>query len=153
MNSPIMSNPAIPKFPATDKERYEQCIGMLKAYYDAIESRLAQNIAAYLAALGWVITSSTARGALAQSLVFYVVLFVMVIVFVMYVLNVFHYVRRWREIRNTVLRLSYIENEYFARYELPWYTPFTYVIPVGLLFVVLLSMVSLAHCGLIRLDP
>lgn len=150
MNSPIMSNPAIPKLPATDQERYEQCIGMLKAYYDAIESRLAQNIAAYLAALGWVITSSTTREALAQPRVFYLVLFVIVIVFIMYVANVSHYVRRWREIRNTVLRLSYIENEYFARYELPWYTPFTYVMPVAALFVLLLLMVSWAHCGLIR---
>jgi hypothetical protein len=144
-----MSNSDIPKLPATDKERYEQCIGMLKAYYDAIESRLAQNIAAYLAALGWVITSSAARQALVNPRAFYLVLCVIVIVFVMYVANVFHYVRRWREIRKTVERLSYIENEYFARYELPDYTPFTYVMPVAVLFALLVLLVSWAHCQLI----
>ena len=86
---------------------------------------------------------------LTKTPVFYLVLFVIVMVFVMYVLNIFHYVGRWREIRKTVERLSYIENEYFARYELPRYTPFTYVMPVATLFLLLLLLVSLAHCELI----
>jgi hypothetical protein len=144
-----MLESATPKLTATDKERYEQCIGMLKAYYDGIESRFAQNITAYLAALGWVITSDTVRKLLVETRVFYLVLCVIVFVFVMYVANIFHYVRRWREIRKTVVRLSYIENEYFARYELPSYTPFTYVMPVATLLVLLLLLVSWVHLKLI----
>ena len=134
---------------ATNKERYEQSISMLKAYYDAIESRLVQNITAYLAAIGWVITSQTARESLTETRVFYLVICVLVSVFVMYVANIFHYVQRWREIRETVVRLAYIEHEYFARYDLPGYTRFTYVIPVAVLLALLLLLVTWAHLELI----
>jgi len=140
-----MADPISPKFAATDGERFEQSISMLKAYYDAIESRLVQNVTAYLAAIGWVITSEAARKSLAEAAVLLLTIVVLVIVFVMYVANILHYVSRWREIRQTVVRLSYIEPQYYARYNLPWYTPYTYVLPVAALFILLILLIILAH--------
>jgi hypothetical protein len=54
------------RFSATDRERFEQGIAMLKAYYDALEARLAATVAFFVAVVGWLITSESARKAIKE---------------------------------------------------------------------------------------
>lgn len=37
-----------PQFPPSDKERFDLCITMLKAYYDALEGRLGSTISFFV---------------------------------------------------------------------------------------------------------
>ncbi|WCM49127.1 hypothetical protein OH720_19210 [Pseudomonas sp. WJP1] len=144
-----MADQSPPAASGTDKERFDQCIAMLKAYYDAIEARLAQNITAYLAALGWLLTSSQARSTLGDFKAFSLIIMVVALVFTMYTLNIYHYLKRWREIRNTLMALDYLEREYFARYELPKYAFYTYMAPVFVLLVFLVVLLFWVHFGFI----
>jgi len=141
-NLPTVSTTAVQASAAggTDKDRFDQCIAMLKGYYDAVESRFGQNVTAYLVALGWLLTSSTARTTLVNENAYYLALTVVGLMFLMYVFNIRHYLGRWREIRATLDALGYLPPGYYARYNLPSYTLFTYSLPVAVLaaFVVLL---------------
>jgi hypothetical protein len=145
MSRQDMPESAASRFQAKDKERFEQSIAMLKAYYDAIDSRMVQNITAYLVAIGWVITSQAVRDLLVKTRVFYLVVFTIVTLFAMYVVNIFHWVERWEEIQTLVGNLSFIEDQYYSRYKLPSYTRFTYVAPVAILGILLLFLVTSAH--------
>lgn len=142
-----MADQLSPATSGTDKDRFDQCIAMVKAYYDAIEARLAQNVTAYLAALGWLLTSSQARGTLGDVKAFSLTVLVVVLVFVMYAININHYLKRWREIRGVLVSLNYLEREYFERYELPAYAFYTYMAPVVVLFVFLVVLLFWVHFG------
>ena len=128
---------------ASDKEKYEACIAMLKAYYDAIETRLGQNIIAYIGAIGWLITSKDARTAMTYEWTLAIAISVSLILLIGYILNIRHYVHRWQEIRETVVKLDYMPEVFYARYEIPNYTIITYSAPIVLLNFCLITMMLL----------
>ena len=53
-------------FLATDKERFDLCIAMLKAYYDALEGRAGAFTGFLVVVIGWLITSEGARQGIAK---------------------------------------------------------------------------------------
>ena len=134
---------------ASDREKHEACISMLKAYYDAIESRLGQNIVAYVGAIGWLLTSKDARAAMTSEWALWPAVIVSLVLLVGYIFNIRHYVRRWREIRETVLKLDYMPEAYYARYEVPGYTAITYSLPIALLCIGLVVIMFFCFFGYI----
>src|SRR5687768_14378919 len=116
-------------YPASDKERFDMCVAMLKGYYDSLESRLGASVALFVVIIGWLITSQPARQALAKGWLFTLALITLSLVLILYGLNVGRWIGRWREIRAYVDALGYIEPRYYARYELPGWTWAAYFIP------------------------
>ena len=119
---------------ATDKERFDQCIAMLKAYYDALEGRLGTTVGFFVVIAGWLITSDSARKAIAGNrslLVLAIVCLLLMMLF--FAMNVLRWVKRWREIRATLDNLGYMEPRFYARYDLPNWAPISYITPVVVL--------------------
>lgn len=90
-----------------------------------------------------------ARDALVDFKALSLTIVIVVLVFIMYALNIYHYLKRWRETRNTLMSLGYLEREYFARYELPKYAFYTYMAPVFVLLVFLVVLLFWVHFELI----
>jgi len=130
-------------FPASDKERFDFCLAMLKAYYDALENRAGSSVAGFVVIIGWLITSEGARQALANERRFGLALATLTLVLVLYGLNVARWVRRWREIRGYIDDLGYVEPRFYARYELPKWTWLAYFMPVALLYVFIIAFLIL----------
>lgn len=130
-----MSAPESTKqFCATNKERFDQCIAMLKAYYDALEGRLAATVAFYVGIVGWMITSQAARDAIRSSRSLrYLAIATIVLMTLFFAMNVLRWVKRWREIRGTLDSLRYMEAQFYARYDLPGWAPVAYIAPVVVL--------------------
>ena len=124
------------RYSATDKERFEQGIAMLKAYYDALEGRLAATVAFFVGVVGWLVADEGARKAIkeAEGLTPLAILTITLLL-VMYGFNVAWWVHRWREIRRSVDALHYVEPEFYARYNLPKLGWVTYFAPVALLYL------------------
>lgn len=129
---------------ALDKERFDLCMTMLKSYYEGLEARVAGTITALLVATGWLIGSDAARNALqADPWLCGVAIVTLTTALLMYGANVEHWVRRWREIRGHATSLHYMEERFFARYELPPWTGFAYFLPPLLLYVFFLVCLGL----------
>ena len=127
-------------FKGTDKERFEQGIAMLKAYYDALEGRLAATVAFFVGVVGWLITSSGAREALSKNRgLTSLAILTLTLLVVMYAFNMAWWVHRWAEIRSSVDSLHYVEPRFYARYDLPRFGWFAYVAPVTLLYVFIIG--------------
>lgn len=132
------SDPGLRTF-ANDKERFDHCIAMLKAYYEALEGRLGTTVGFFVLIAGWLITSESARKAIAGNrslLVLAIVCLSLMMVF--FAGNVLRWVKRWREIRATLDSLGYMEPRFYARYDLPRWTPITYITPVFVLGICLI---------------
>ena len=131
---------------ATDKERFDQCIAMLKAYYDALEGRLGTTVGFFVVIAGWLITSEPARKAISGNrslLVLAIVCLLLMMVF--FSMNVLRWVKRWREIRKTLDELGYMEPRFYARYDLPSWAPISYITPVVVLGIcIILFMLFIA---------
>jgi hypothetical protein len=139
---PPGSNQAASKraFTGTDRERFEQGIAMLKAYYDALEGRLAATVAFFVGIVGWLITSGGAREALSKSRgLTSLAILTLTLLVVMYSFNVAWWVHRWAEIRASVDALHYVEPQFYARYNLPRFGWVGYVAPVALLYVFIIA--------------
>jgi hypothetical protein len=142
-SSIVQSQPAVSNqtaseraFGATDRERFEQGIAMLKAYYDALEGRLGATVAFFVGVVGWLITSSGTREALSKSRgLTWLAALTLTLLVVMYALNAAWWVHRWAEIRSSVDALHYVEPQFYARYDLPRLGWVGYVGPVALLYV------------------
>jgi hypothetical protein len=123
-------------FPASDKERFDLGVTMLKDYYAAIEARLASSLALFVVIIGWLIASKDTRRALAAQPWFVILALVtLTLVLSMYGWNIAHWLRRWRNIRDTVDGLHYMEPRFYTRYELPRGTWVAYFTPIALLYV------------------
>ena len=123
-------------YKANDKERFEQAIAMLKAYYDALEGRLAATVAFFVGVVGWLITSGGAREALSKNRgLTALAILTLTLLVVMYAFNMSWWVHRWAEIRSSVDALRYVEPQFYARYDLPRFGWVGYVAPVVLLYV------------------
>jgi hypothetical protein len=127
-------------FAATDRERFEQGISMLKAYYDALEGRLAATVAFFVGVVAWLITSGSTREALSKSRgLTSLAILTLTLLVVMYAFNVAWWVRRWAEIRRSVDALHYVEPSFYARYDVPRLGWVGYVAPVALLYVFIIG--------------
>lgn len=56
---------------ANKKEKFDLCLGMLKEYYNALDSRVEKSFALLIVVIGWLITSDTARKTLSEELTFF----------------------------------------------------------------------------------
>ena len=124
------------RYSATDKERFEHGIAMLKAYYDALEGRLAATVAFFVGVVGWLIASENSRTAINNDPgLTSLAIITITLLLVMYGFNVAWWVRRWREIRSSVDALHYVEPQFYARYDLPKQGWVTYLAPVAILYL------------------
>jgi hypothetical protein len=108
--------------PGTDlvKEKFELGIGMLKGYYEGLETRAERAAVLLVGVVGWLITSPTARDSLAHSsLLFWSALICITVFLIMTAANIYHFLTRFREIESQVENLGYLDPKYFARYRMP----------------------------------
>lgn len=131
---------------ATDKERFEQGIAMLKAYYDALEGRLAATVAFFVGVVGWLITSGGTREALSRSGgLTAVAILTLTLLLVLYSFNAAWWVHRWAEIKSSVDALQYVEPRFYARYDLPRFGWVGYAAPVVLLYVFIIGCLIMIY--------
>lgn len=135
---------------ASDKERFDQCIAMLKGYYDALESRLGASVGLLVVVVGWLISSSTARGALTNIWLFALAFSTLTFIVILYGLNVARWVDKWRKIRAHIDSLNYMEPRYYLRYELPSWTWIAYFTPVAVLYLFIVTCLILIVCGVFK---
>ena len=128
-------------FAATDKDRFEQGIAMLKGYYDALEGRVAATVALFVGVVGWLITSGSAREALSKNrwLVALAGL-TLTLLLVMFAFNVAWWLHRWAEIKGYVDALHYVEPQF---YDLPRGGWVVYFAPVAVLYVFIIRCLYL----------
>jgi hypothetical protein len=129
--------------------RFDLCIGMLKEYYDAIETRFAGTMTFMVVVLGWLITSDNARSALrANRWLRLSAIIALTLLLSLYAWNIAHWMSRWREIRGYTESLNYIEPRYWSRYyALPTFSWYTYVIPVAVLYAFVIICVRMIEMG------
>lgn len=94
---------------------------MLKGYHDGLESRVEKSTALMMIVLGWLITSEPARRYLAENkYLFWGGVITLTVLIIMYCLNVYHFLRRFKEIEQAVNDLGYLDEEkYLVRYRMP----------------------------------
>jgi|SRR5829696_2020520 len=107
-------------FSATTKEKFDLGIGMLKGYYDGLETRVERTTVLLVGVVGWLITSQTARDSLAKSsILFWSAVFGITVFSVYSTANISHFLRRFWEIQANVEDLKYVQPLYFTRYQMP----------------------------------
>ncbi len=133
---------------ASRKDRFDLCVGMLKAYYDALEGRLEKSVALLVVVVGWLVTSDKARAALAGvPVLFWCAVVTLTAVVALYCWNIVHWVRRFREVQASVDELKYVEHEYYTRYRFPSWVISTYLAPVLLLYAFAVGCLILVGLG------
>jgi len=135
---------------APDKERFDQCIAMLKGYYDALESRLGASVGLLVVVVGWLISSTTARQALTNTWLFALAFGTLTFIVLLYGLNVARWVGKWRKIRKYIESLNYIEPRYYLRYEVPSWTWIAYFTPVAVLYLFIVVCLILIVRGTLK---
>ena len=107
-------------FPASTKEKFDLGIGMLKGYYDGLETRVERTTVLLVGVVGWLITSQTARTSLAQSsILFWSAVFGITVFSIYSTMNISHFLKRFWEIQQRVEDLKYVDPRYFSRYQMP----------------------------------
>jgi hypothetical protein len=138
---------------ATTKEKFDLGIGMLKGYYDGLETRAERTAVLLVGVVGWLITSQTARDALAKNRpLFFGAVLGLTIFLVMSWANISHFLKRFREIQAEVEVLGYVDVKYFTRYRMPekiHRIPILYIYIMPILLLYLLILLLLFH---IRFD-
>ena len=105
---------------ATTKEKFDLGIGMLKGYYDGLETRVERAAVLLVGVVGWLITSQTARDSLAKSwILFWSAVLGITVVSIYLWVNISHFLKRFREIQTNVEDLNYADPKYFTRYRMP----------------------------------
>ncbi len=144
MSTPIDVHPI-----ATKKEKFDLSIGMLKGYYDGLESRVERVAVFMLGVAGWLITSETARKSLATDRVLFLGAVISLTVFiVMCWANIAHFLKRFKEIQSEIEKLEYADPKYFTRYRMPERINgiailYIYLMPVLVIYV--LTLLLLFH--------
>ena len=132
--------------PPSRKEKFELGIEMLKGYRTDLQDRFEKSAALLIIAIGWLITSDTARNSLAkESRLFWGGVAVLTALIVMYCVTIYHFIERYKEVQTTVESLAYVDPAYFARYQMPatlFLVPvhFIYIIPVLFLYLFILMI-------------
>jgi hypothetical protein len=142
------NRPVSQKQRASDRERFELCLAMLKAYYDALEGRVAATVVLFVGIVGWLITAKPARDALNNDpRLVCVAGGTLTLLLVMYGLNIARWVWRWRQVRKIIDSLDYVEPEYYVRYELPTGLWWVYFTPVAVLYAFIMVFLFLIQTG------
>jgi hypothetical protein len=134
---------------ASTKEKFELGLEMLKGYRADLQDRLEKSAALLIIAIGWLITSDTARKSLAkQALLFWGGAITLTVLTIMYCLTIYHFIDRFQKIQMTVEGLAYVDPSYFSRYQMPntlFFVPihFSYILPV--LFLYIFALLILNH--------
>ncbi len=137
---------------ASKKEKFDLCLGMLKGYYDALDSRIEKSFALLLVVIGWIITSDTARKSLAEETVLFwgaIITLTFAILFIAF--NIFHFLERFREIQNTIEELDYANFKYFTRYRMPNNILPIYLAPVLILYFFIMLLLFHTKYNLLSL--
>lgn len=135
---------------ASKRERFDLCLGMLKAYYDALEGRLEKSLVLLVGVIGWMVTSDTARENLSGSPeLFWASVLTLTVVIVLYCASMVHWIKRFRGVQASVDQLHYVEHEYYTRYRFPrWAIPI-YLTPVLLLYAFAITCLVFIRLGVI----
>jgi len=137
------------------KDKFELGLEMLKGYRADLQDRLEKSGALLIVAIGWLITSDTARKSLAkQPLLFWGGATTLTVLIIMYCLTIYHFIDRFQKIQMTVESLAYVDPNYFSRYQMPntlFFLPvhFSYILPVFFLYVFALLILNHIRRGLI----
>jgi len=152
--SPSNSNSANDQ--PSKKEKFELGLEMLKGYRGDLQDRFEKSSALLIIVIGWLITSDTARKSLAnKASLFWGGVTILTALIAMYCLTIYHFIERFKEIQATVQSLAYVDQMYFARYQMPdtlFLVPvhFSYMLPVIFLYVVILILLLQIKRGLIQ---
>ena len=131
---------------ATKKEKFDLGIGMLKGYYDGLETRAERTAVLLVGVVGWLITSQTARESLAKNrLLFLSAVLSLTVFLLMSWANISHFLKRFREIQSEVEDLKYVDPKYFARYRMPKSIHaipilYIYMMPILILYIFILLL-------------
>ena len=126
---------------ASTKEKFDLCLGMLKGYYDALDSRIEKSVALLLVVIGWLITSETARKSLTkEAALFWGVIIALTLSIGFLYFNISHFLDRFREIQGYAEQLNYVERKYFVRYQMPNRILPVYLMPVLILYSFILLL-------------
>lgn len=122
MSNPPELTPAATQAAATItvREKFDLGIQMLKGYYDALEGRVERSAVILLGIVGWLITSPSAREALARyGSLFYGAILSLTIFLVLSACNISHFLQRFREVESNIADLNYAEPKDYTRYSMP----------------------------------
>lgn len=131
---------------ATIKEKFDLGTGMLKGYYDGLETRAERAAVLLVGVVGWLITSQTARDSLAKNWPLFLGAVLSLTVFLaMSWANISHFLKRFREIQSEVEDLGYVDPKYFTRYRMPKRIHgipilYIYMMPILILYVFILLL-------------
>lgn len=131
---------------AAIKEKFDLGVGMLKGYYDGLETRAERTAVLLVGVVGWLITSQTARDSLAKNRPLFLGAVLSLTVFlIMSWTNISHFLKRFREIQSEVEDLEYVDPKYFSRYRMPERIHgipilYIYMMPVLILYVFILLL-------------
>lgn len=137
---------------ANKKEKFDLCLGMLKEYYNALDSRVEKSFALLIVVIGWLITSDAARKSLSEeSTLFWSAIVVLTAAMLFLVFNISHFLDRFREIQDTIENLNYVDNEYFTRYRMPDNILPSYLAPVLILYSFIMLLLVQIRYNMLRL--
>lgn len=137
---------------ANKKEKFDLCLGMLKEYYNALDSRTEKSFALLIVVIGWLITSDTARKSLSEdSTCFWAAIVTLTAAILFLVYNTSHFLDRFREIQDTIEKLNYVDHKYFTRYRMPDNILLSYLAPVLILYFFIVLLLIQIRYNLLRL--
>ncbi len=140
------------RYIASKKEKFDLCLGMLKEYYDALDSRAEKSFALLLVVIGWIFTSEAARKSLAKEpVVFWGSIITLTCAIAFVSLNLYHYLERFREIQKTIEELNYANVKYFTRYRMPENVLQNYLTPVLILYFFIIFLLFHLRYNLLSL--
>lgn len=120
---------------ASKKDKFDLSMGMLKEYYNALESRIEKTIALLLVLVGWLITSDAARNSLKNDpVILWGTIVTLTLLIIFLTGNLYHFLRKLISIRVRAAKLVYVSPKYFSRYEMKKWYLLIYLAPVLVLY-------------------
>ena len=125
------------------KEQFDLCIGMLKAYYDALEGRLEKTMTLLMVVMGWLLTQTTFRSQLEQPRLLGAAVATLSVFIALYCWSILHWIKRFRQVQKTIDAMDYVDEAYYTRYRFPRSVWFGYLAPVLLVYVFAVAVLIL----------
>lgn len=148
----ICPNCGCPTGIASVRERFEQNIAMMKSYRDEIERRIATSATLLAGVVVLLLGSPAARDALAREIwLLFLMIATIAVAIGVHIWNVFHWLKRWRDIRDNTDRLNYMDADHYTRYRSVPH-PFRYILPVALLGLFILVCIVALGVGYIPVE-
>ena len=147
-NSPTSETTSQPSPIASNKDKCDLYLGMLKSYYDAIESRTEKSVALLLVVVGWLITSETARKSLKhEAPLFWATIIILSLLIVFLGFNLGHFLSQFRKIEIDLNKLEFVEVGAYRRYHMTGGILFVYLLPVIMLYALILILLFQVRYG------